>query len=62
MSLPALERNYPDKSCHCKEPQATKQSQPGVAVAPRLLRFARNDSLCGTDGFVARGSATPVGN
>jgi hypothetical protein len=29
-------------------------------VAPRLLRFARNDSLCGIDGFVPRGPAKPV--
>jgi hypothetical protein len=31
-------------------------------VAPRLLRFARNDSLCGIDGFITFGSTTPMAN
>jgi hypothetical protein len=57
-----LGRNYPDKSCHCEKPQATKQSRPGEGtVAPRLLppggpalggraSGGRNDSLCGIAG------------
>jgi hypothetical protein len=32
---PLRERNYPDKSCHCEEPPATKQSRPGWALSPR---------------------------
>jgi len=31
-------------------------------IAPRLLRFARDDRLCGVDGFLTCGSATPLAN
>jgi hypothetical protein len=62
-SLRAPEKETVPQSCHCEEPQATKQSRPGVGcVAPRLLRFARNDSLCGVYGFMLCGSETPVTN
>jgi hypothetical protein len=54
------------QSCHCEEPQATKQSQPRVGtVAPRLLPpgtpagrppGGRNDSLRGIN------MAKPAGN
>jgi hypothetical protein len=33
-----------EPDCHCEGPErATKQSRPGSAYGPRLLRFARND-------------------
>jgi hypothetical protein len=45
-----LGRNYPPaKGCHCEEPQGDEAISTGVGtVAPRLLRFARNDSLVGS--------------
>jgi hypothetical protein len=56
-------RDHLDKTRHCETPQATKQSRPGAGtVAPRLLRYARYDSLCGIDGFMPCGSATLVAN
>jgi hypothetical protein len=49
------------KAVIAREPQAAKQSRPGVGtVAPRLLRSARNGELCGIAGFMPCGSATPV--
>jgi hypothetical protein len=37
---------------HCEEPQATRQSRAaGVSGGPRLLRCARNDSVCHVVGW-----------